>query len=727
MKGHGLAMRDSTCFGSAERKNVIGDITVESGSSVVINQICDAFEVANSFDPIIPETLPPGFELIDREEQKKQFDSYVDNGCKIIFIQGMPGIGKTSCLNRWANQIKDRFSDGQIYFDVERFSSDNVVLTAELQKAALSAFCVKQTNQMSDIDADSLYRTRTSNRKILVVLDNVRDRSVIKAMQPNSDNALLMVAGQSEISRNDEKEQSIELDQFSDDVAREYLFEKIKLISNEEEFVLIKERLLDDESSLSEAIDRCGGMPLALEQVASLLAGGLCEIKDVASIVKDTPSEMLVALLDELIFSFNDQEKNLYHLLGMLDGCPVSLSSLKYAVSSKSGDLVNVVSAIGQLQNHRLVSVKTTENASTFLESIPKSVSMHHQIAIHAQNVNREASTSYRAMLGRFIMFHRLLAQLLDYKVTPSRLRLYKRIEIPDDFSLCSSQVTEAQRFFIEHHEEFESVVSLALDQGFNEEAQAISEALWTFYYENRMYERGLRIFSDGLSAAQLLASDKDRKLRMLALVSRCNLLLGDINRAKQTIEEALHEVNASQNYILRGSINEFAGSTERECGEYKQANEYYLAAIEEYMHYSNNRYSRGCIIADYLRVLTYLECGNNAEAEKVASDLIEHLPDDLDKATTAKVHIAKARASVQMGDLTTAEYELKEAIRLGEKYDLTSRRAEAQERLANLYCTRSNFQAARPLFEDAVRAYVSLGLITKAECIKAQVQTTYL
>ena len=86
---------------TVSRSNVIGKIEV--GDDSVLNltqQLVVSHEPAST---LVPAELPAPAEMFDRKEESKQFESHVNSGCHLLYIGGMPGVGKTTCLAKWAN------------------------------------------------------------------------------------------------------------------------------------------------------------------------------------------------------------------------------------------------------------------------------------------------------------------------------------------------------------------------------------------------------------------------------------------------------------------------------------------------------------------------------------------------------------------------------------------------------------------------------------------------
>lgn len=206
---------------TVSRSNVIGKIEV--GDDSVLNltqQLVVSHEPAST---LVPAELPAPAEMFDRKEESKQFESHVNSGCHLLYIGGMPGVGKTTCLAKWANMVKSEYPDGQLYLDASKFVSAGVTVSCELQKTVLRSFGVSGINAMNEQETERAYRSWTSEKRLLIAVDNVIDDSVIRALKPNSANALMIVAGCRNPNRRSLDEIILKLECFHPRDAKGYL------------------------------------------------------------------------------------------------------------------------------------------------------------------------------------------------------------------------------------------------------------------------------------------------------------------------------------------------------------------------------------------------------------------------------------------------------------------------------------------------------------------------
>jgi tetratricopeptide (TPR) repeat protein len=86
---------------------------------------------------------------------------------------------------RWAHQVADRFPDGQLYVNLRGYDQDQPMAAADALAGFLRALGVAgQEIPDEPEDRARLYRSRLAGRRVLVVLDNVRDGNQVRPLLP---------------------------------------------------------------------------------------------------------------------------------------------------------------------------------------------------------------------------------------------------------------------------------------------------------------------------------------------------------------------------------------------------------------------------------------------------------------------------------------------------------------------------------------------------------------
>ncbi|MEU0187755.1 BTAD domain-containing putative transcriptional regulator [Streptomyces sp. NPDC006207] len=107
----------------------------------------------------------------------------------------MAGVGMTTPAVHWAHRIGHRFPDGHIYLDLRGSDSSSPAMTPiEASGSILRSLGVASPLLPSDLECrTALYRSLLSGRRMLLVLDNVRDAEQIRPLLPRTSSALVVV------------------------------------------------------------------------------------------------------------------------------------------------------------------------------------------------------------------------------------------------------------------------------------------------------------------------------------------------------------------------------------------------------------------------------------------------------------------------------------------------------------------------------------------------------
>jgi tetratricopeptide (TPR) repeat protein/DNA-binding SARP family transcriptional activator len=148
----------------------------------------------------VPKQLPPappGF--TGRTEQLSTLDKMVpagDGTVPIAAISGTAGVGKTALAVYWAHRVRDRFPDGQLYANLRGHAHGPPAQPIEILTQFLSAFGIPAERVPADPEtASALFRTLMTDRKTLVLLDNVASPDQVRPLLPASPGCMVVVTG----------------------------------------------------------------------------------------------------------------------------------------------------------------------------------------------------------------------------------------------------------------------------------------------------------------------------------------------------------------------------------------------------------------------------------------------------------------------------------------------------------------------------------------------------
>ena len=183
----------------------------------------------------------------------------------ILAVTGTAGVGKTALTVHWAHRVRHRFPDGQLYANLRGFDpAGPVPEPAEAMRGLLDALGVAPQRIPVDLGAQAaLYRSLLSGKRMLVVLDNARDANHVRHLLPGSPGCVVVVTSRNALA-----------DLVATDGAHPLT---VDLLTTAEAHRLLERRLgrdrvAADPDAVTDIIERCARLPLALAIVAARAA-----------------------------------------------------------------------------------------------------------------------------------------------------------------------------------------------------------------------------------------------------------------------------------------------------------------------------------------------------------------------------------------------------------------------------------------------------------------------
>jgi tetratricopeptide (TPR) repeat protein len=144
---------------------------------------------------IVPQQIrrpPPDF--TGREDEIRDLIEKFDSGATVIGVRGLGGIGKTALALVLVDRLKDRFPDGQLFFDMQGMSKsplkpDDAMAHIIRSYQGINAPLPVDLNGLS-----GLYQSVLSGKKALILLDNAANRELVERLLPPEGSALLVTS-----------------------------------------------------------------------------------------------------------------------------------------------------------------------------------------------------------------------------------------------------------------------------------------------------------------------------------------------------------------------------------------------------------------------------------------------------------------------------------------------------------------------------------------------------
>jgi tetratricopeptide (TPR) repeat protein len=472
-----------------------------------------ADHVGQSFDAVPPRQLPGAPRLfVGRTDELAQLSTGLaaenrhDEAVPLMVIGGAGGIGKTSLALHWAHQHIKQFPDGQMYLNLRGFApSGGPMSSASGVRALLDALGVDPVAVPSTLDAQAaLYRSLTYGRRILIVLDNAHDSTQVAPLLPGSPTCTVLVTSRNQLTGllTTHGARPLTLDVLVGAEARALLVGHLG------------ERATTEPDAVTDLLDPCAGLPLALTIVAARAATHpdlplpilADELRSVSSRLDALDAGELTANL-RAVFSWSYQDlgtdaARLFALLGLAMGPDISLAA--------AASLVGLPADHTRALLHELDQIRLVHHDPTGRYRMHDLVRIYAAEQATAQEPNGDVTAARRRLVDFYLHSANTADHILDPQMQP--------IQIDRPAAGCSpfrpDDRTEALIWFTAEHACLLATQRAMADLALHADVWRLAWVLDSFHLRQGHLHDNRIVWRAALQAANLLA---DRATMALA------------------------------------------------------------------------------------------------------------------------------------------------------------------------------------------------------------------
>ncbi|WP_200308497.1 tetratricopeptide repeat protein [Streptomyces adelaidensis] len=585
-----------------------------------------------------PVQLPPEIAtFVDRRAEETRFMDAVhawrgDGRPLVAVLSGLRGVGKTTFGCRLARKLevharRERREVSVLYTDLESYRRDGCVDVGEVLGELLGGLGVAE-EELKQAHADRVkqYREKTYDRRIVLVVDNVRTPEEAEQLLPTSEESVALLAGQVPLNL----------------PGRGHVDLPVRPLDDNDAIALLaawagEERLADDPEAVRAVVHLCEGLPLALETAGKLLLAH--PVRRLVRLLDDFAGRLRLrglpeteAVWDVAHDELTESARRLYWFLAAAPAHDLTLAAV-VALFGEGRDAAD--DAVEELLRGGLTEVYDGH------------LRMHGLVRAHAQRRARDAGfgTERRGpavdAVLRLIRWYLRQAQLADREGAGSRMTFAALADAQAgavDVRFVGEGKAPAIRWMEAEREVLHACVRIAYAYEAYPEAWALCEPLWTHYLDHPRHTDAAEVFHTGLQAALRDGRSPAAVVRMRCLLARPLWSQGRYAEAQQVLDtavdgaRALHEADPR----LRASALEFRGRVEAEQERWADSLPYYERSLAIHQETPN---PYGVLLLEYLMGRSSAALGQ-----------LDRARDQLRSAHTAALEQGRERMTTRIG-----------------------------------------------------------------------------
>ena len=414
-------------------------------------------------------------------------------------ISGTGGVGKTSLAVHWAHRARERFPDGQLYVDLQGFSPAATPMPLTEAVRILLGFLRPPHNRIPSTLEEQirLYRNVLAGKRVLVLLDNVREPDQVRPLLPPSPESLTLVTSRTVLTGliAAEGAQLLRLAPLSDAQAGELL-----------EHRLGKARITGEREAVDDIIRACAGLPLALGIVAAraIVDAGL-SLAALAEELQPEATRLDALQTEEVKTDLREVFGASYRVLAPRAAEALALLGL---VPGPDTSLLAAASLIGRSVPRTRTLLRTLETAHLLHQHVPGRYRMHDLVRLYAiERAALDLSVDDRtAAVRRLVDFFLHTSYAADRLLSPHR-RGAIELDPPTAGHLphVLADAAAARAWFGAEHACLLAAQQLAVKHGLHDAVWQLAWTLNTFHLRHNLLQDSVSTWRTASTAAEHL------------------------------------------------------------------------------------------------------------------------------------------------------------------------------------------------------------------------------
>ncbi|MFH8616654.1 tetratricopeptide repeat protein [Streptomyces sp. NPDC017979] len=543
---------------------------------------------SGGFDAVRPQMLPPSTAVFtDREELiadvtrlAEAADATAGGGApKVVVLSGPGGIGKSATTVHCAHLLKDRFPDGQLYVDLAGASGTGALRPSDALVRFLAALGTPPERTPADEHGQTaLYRDRTADRRLLVVLDNAHSDAQVEPLLPASPHALVLVT-----SRLRPHGLVRDLGAVARTLPPLDAADSLRLLAR----IVGADRMAGSETSTRAVAADCGGVPLALcttgahvaarthltwETVARQLATG----RGGETMGEDgndgTPRGAVHRAHDVSYAELDPAAARLYRLAALW---PWPAVTVPLAARAADVDEPTARALLDRLARLHLVEEVAEERYR-----------YHDLVRDHARRKAEDVDghRAVAAAVGRTVRHWLGFAVAADHRVIPARWHLGPAYLRPAREEAAPGGARDALAALARERDNLAAAVRAADHWGLDDLVWQLCEATWAMHLRLGFHEQWVDTHLLGVAAARRAAEDgagdPRAEGRVLVQLAFAHMGLGRQEDAEDDLAQALAAEERAGHHRGRATALEVTGLLRLRTWRWPEAEACFEAAL---------------------------------------------------------------------------------------------------------------------------------------------------